>query len=84
MKAYNLNTHFPYYLFKTAYFTKKNPWPQKVHVLSTLLLSFGLQVPLESVCLIDKYSWLEVEKNLGEDLLQRLAKNMTVPLVVIR
>jgi hypothetical protein len=43
-----------------------------------------LQVPLESVCLIDKYSWLEVEKNLGEDLLQRLAKNMTVPLVVIR
>ena len=52
--------------------------------ISTLLLSCGLQVPLESVCLIDKYSWLEVEKNLGEDLLQRLAKNMTVPLVVIR
>jgi hypothetical protein len=54
------------------------------NVISTLLISCGFQVPLESVCLIDKYSWLEVEKNLGEDLLQRLAKNMTVPLVVIR
>ena len=42
------------------------------------------QVPLESVCLIDKYSWLELDKTLGEQLLSRLAKNLTVPLVVIR
>ncbi len=46
---------------------------------------FGIvQVPLESVCLIDKYSWLELERGLGDDLLDRLAKNMTLPLVVIR
>ena len=42
------------------------------------------QVPLESVCLIDKYSWLELDKPLGEQLLSRLAKNMTIPLAVIR
>lgn len=51
---------------------------------SCLTLLISIKVPLESVCLIDKYSWLELERNLGEDLLQRLAKNMTVPLVVIR
>jgi len=48
----------------------------------TLLIS--LKVPLESVCLIDKYSWLELDKIVGDQLLARLAKNMTVPLVVIR
>lgn len=42
------------------------------------------QVPLESVCLIDKYSWLETERSLGDQLIQRLGKNMTVPLAVIR
>lgn len=48
----------------------------------TLLVS--IKVPLESVCLIDKYSWLELDPGLGDQLLARLAKNMTVPLVVIR
>jgi len=48
----------------------------------TLLVS--VKVPLENVCLIDKYAWMEVERALGETLLSRLAKNMTVPLVVIR
>jgi len=48
----------------------------------TLLIS--LKVPLESVCLIDKYSWLELDRMVGDQLLARLAKNMTVPLVVIR
>ena len=42
------------------------------------------QVPLESVCLIDKYSWLETERSLGDQLIARLGKNMTVPLAVIR
>ena len=42
------------------------------------------QVPLESVCLIDKYSWLETERTLGDQLIARLGKNMTVPLAVIR
>lgn len=48
------------------------------------LLAILPQVPLENVCLIDKYSWLETDKALGESLIARLAKNMTVPLAVIR
>lgn len=48
----------------------------------TLLIS--VKIPLESVCLIDKYTWMEVERGLGDHLISRLAKNMTVPLVVIR
>ena len=44
----------------------------------------SIRIPLEEVCLIDKYSWLEVEQPLGEDLLARMARNMTVPLGVIR
>lgn len=51
---------------------------------SCLTLLVSIRVPLESVCLIDKYSWLEVESGLGEDLLHRLGKNLTVPLSVIR
>ena len=49
-----------------------------------LPLLLPAQVPLESVCLIDKYSWLETERGLGDQLIARLAKNMTVPLAVIR
>lgn len=44
----------------------------------------NIQVPLENVCLIDKYSWLELDKALGDQMLARLAKNMTIPLAVIR
>merc|ERR1719318_187165 len=36
----------------------------------TLLIS--LKVPLESVCLIDKYSWLELDRMVGDQLLARL------------
>ena len=46
--------------------------------------SFHSRCPLEDVCLIDKYSWLEMEGALGEELLGRLGRNLTVPLVVIR
>merc|ERR1711981_389350 len=46
-----------------------------------LSLLISVKVPQESVCLIDKYSWLETDKALGESLIARLAKNMTVPLV---
>jgi len=48
----------------------------------TLLIS--VKIPLESVCLIDKYTWIEVERRLGDHLISRLAKNMTVPLIVVR
>ncbi|XP_071541714.1 8-oxo-dGDP phosphatase NUDT18-like isoform X3 [Panulirus ornatus] len=39
---------------------------------------------LEDVPLIDKYSWVELSKPLGEDLLNCMGKNMIVPLNVIR
>ena len=39
---------------------------------------------MEAVCLIDKYSWMPVDKGLGDQLLDRLARNMTVPLTVLR
>merc|ERR1711879_680531 len=32
---------------------------------SCLSLLVSIKVPLESVCLIDKYSWLELDKTLG-------------------
>ena len=48
----------------------------------TLLIS--VKVPMESVCLIDKYAWLELDRGLGDLLLSKLGKNMTVPLHVIR
>ncbi len=48
----------------------------------TLLVS--VRVPLESVCLIDKYSWLPLDRVLGDEMLERLARNRTVPLIVIK
>merc|ERR1711936_10286 len=47
-------------------------------------LLVSVKVPLENVCLIDKYSWLELDKSLGDQMLSRLAKNMTIPLACIR
>ena len=39
------------------------------------------QVPLECVTLLtDKYSWIETEPSLNEQLTARLAKNMNLPL----
>lgn len=49
-----------------------------------LSLLVSVKVPLENVCLIDKYSWLELDKSLGEQMLSRLAKNQTIPLSCIR
>ena len=43
-----------------------------------------VRVPMEAVCLIDKYSWMPMDKKLGDALLDRLARNMTVPLTVLR
>ncbi|XP_069696563.1 8-oxo-dGDP phosphatase NUDT18-like isoform X2 [Periplaneta americana] len=48
----------------------------------TVLVSF--RKPLEEVGIIDKYTWLEVSKQLGDELLERLPKNMAVPLHVLR
>lgn len=48
----------------------------------TILVSF--RVPLEEVYPIDKYSWVAVSKEIGERLISRLPRNLTVPLNVIR
>ncbi|KAL7647394.1 UNVERIFIED_CONTAM: hypothetical protein RMT77_000990 [Armadillidium vulgare] len=39
---------------------------------------------LEEVPLIDKYSWIELSKATGEELVSRMNRNMIVPLNVIR
>ena len=49
---------------------------------ATLIIS--VRIPLEDVVLIDKYAWLELDRSLGDEILGRLGKNMTVPLAVIR
>ena len=49
-----------------------------------LSLLVSVRIPLEDVCLIDKYSWLPLDKRLGDELLSRMGKNLTVPLTVIR
>nr|CAD7570743.1 unnamed protein product [Timema californicum] len=58
--------------------------PECIHdgLCFTILVSF--RKPLEEVGIIDKYTWLEISKELGDDLLSRLPKNMVVPLHVIR
>ena len=49
----------------------------------TLLLS--VRAPLEEACLIDKYSWREVtDDDLGQRVMARLGKNLTIPITVIR
>lgn len=45
----------------------------------TLLVS--VRIPLEDVCLIDKYSWLQLDRRLGDRLLNRMGRNLVVPLV---
>jgi len=51
---------------------------------SCLTLIISIRIPLEDVVLIDKYAWLELDRSLGDEILGRLGKNMTVPLAVIR
>ncbi|KAA0203385.1 hypothetical protein HAZT_HAZT006285 [Hyalella azteca] len=49
-----------------------------------LTLLVPVRMPLEDITIIDKYSWVELPKPLGDELLARLEKNMIVPLNVIR
>ncbi|KAG7172103.1 8-oxo-dGDP phosphatase NUDT18-like, partial [Homarus americanus] len=62
----------------------KTSSPSGDHDGMCLTLLVPIRKALEDVPLIDKYSWVEVPKPLGEDLLNRMGKNMTVPLNVIR
>lgn len=58
--------------------------PEAMHdgLCLTMLVSF--RVPLEDAFPIDKYSWVQVSRELGEKLLCCLPKDMTLPLNVIR
>ena len=47
-----------------------------------LSLLVSVRIPLEDVCLIDKYTWLPID--FGDELLSRMGKNLTVPLNIIR
>lgn len=58
--------------------------PSGTHDGVCLSLLVPIRKALEDVPLIDKYSWVELPKQLGEDLLNRMGKNMIVPLNVIR
>lgn len=58
--------------------------PSGTHDGACLTLLVPIRKALEEVPLIDKYSWVELPKQLGEELLNRMAKNMIVPLNVIR
>ncbi|XP_065581107.1 8-oxo-dGDP phosphatase NUDT18-like isoform X1 [Artemia franciscana] len=44
----------------------------------------SVRVPLENVCLIDKYTWIELSQTVGDNYLKRMGKDMTVPLNVLR
>lgn len=58
--------------------------PSGNHDGACLTVLVPVRKALEDVPLIDKYSWVELAKPLGEDLLRRMEKNMIVPLNVIR
>ena len=49
-------------------------------VCISLLVS--VKTPQEDICLKDKYSWLQIDKNLGDKLLSRMGDNLTIPLTV--
>nr|XP_027209633.1 8-oxo-dGDP phosphatase NUDT18-like [Penaeus vannamei] len=58
--------------------------PRGSHDGLCITILVPIRKALEEVPLIDKYSWVELPKPLGEDLLNRMGKNMIVPLNVIR
>ncbi|KAG0711973.1 hypothetical protein GWK47_019455 [Chionoecetes opilio] len=77
----DLPPHRPQGILNTELKTSE---PSGSHDGVCLTLLVPIRKPLEEVPLIDKYSWVELPKQLGEDLLNRMAKNMIVPLNVIR
>ena len=76
----DLPPHRPHGLLSAEHSGK--PATSNDGVCLTILVS--VRVPLEEVCLIDKYAWLQLDKRMGENILSRMTKNMTVPLTVIR
>jgi len=59
-----------------------NPAGQHDGVCVNILI--GVRCALEEILLIDKYSWKELSGGIGEELIKRHGKNLTIPLNVIR
>ncbi|KAF2351697.1 NUDIX hydrolase domain-like [Trinorchestia longiramus] len=76
-----LPPHRPQGVLSCELLTSPQPGTHDGFVLTVLV---PVRTPLETITIIDKYSWVELPKALGEDLLLRLEKNMIVPLNVIR
>ncbi|CAL8110179.1 unnamed protein product [Orchesella dallaii] len=75
-----LPQHRPHGILGVEY----NGKPQGLHDGMCLNLLVLVRQPLEEVYLIDKYSWKEVSNAVGDEITQRIGKNMTIPLHVIR
>jgi len=75
-----LPQHRPHGILSVEY----NGVPAGQHDGMTLNLLVSVRQPLEDVVIIDKYEWKEVGSSVGEELLRRMGKNLTVPLHVIR
>lgn len=73
-------THKPHGVLSVEHHGK--PEATNDGLLLTVIVAF--RVPLEEVFPIDKYTWLQVNQELGNRILARLPRWMTVPLNVIR
>lgn len=47
-------------------------------------LLVSIKKDVKSVAVTENYLWMEIDQDLGDEILSRLHKNMTVPLVVLR
>lgn len=58
--------------------------PIQEHDGICLTILVSVRAALEDVHLIDDYTWLELSTGVGNAILDRVSKNMTTPLNVIR
>ncbi|OXA50527.1 putative nudix hydrolase 1 [Folsomia candida] len=75
----DLPPHRPHGILSVEY----NGKPRDTHDGMTLNLLVSVRQPLEDVVIIDKYTWKEVGSSVGDELLRRMGKNLTIPLHVI-
>ncbi len=61
-----------------------NGIPAGQHDGMCLNLLVSVREALEDIVIINKYTWKELGSSVGEELLRRCSKNLTVPLHVIR
>lgn len=62
-----------------------NGFPSEEHDGLALTVLVSIKLPLEDVTITNTdYTWLEISNMVGQKLIARIAKNMTVQLNVIR